>query len=477
MIIILIYIVFDRDLEEAEDQFQTAMRSHLVNIDVLVKLHDSRLYALERNFQKELLVLQTDFHEEKNDMTTRFRLERKELGAIIETIEKEEQDRESEAKHAFEQLREEIRNRNSEDINMLRISLDAQIEELETLFETAHLNYLQQTAQRTHDFKELTQNDQKLTADIDKMRKKIDTLQTSIQQWRAKIKQLTRETEERNRLLLEEKRSIQKHYQLLKQRIEIYRGTQNQGLLHLSQSANKCKAALEGNLELARRVIHLSELSRRMETIQEQVLPFAHGPNNEVDASSPQGQVPEVMDDEGKGMEQGGSGGENMAMSEEKQIPPVITNVVSIASTLMANLNPHGQTPPISQSSVWANISTHSADSEDGGGTGENRVFVTASERMANFHMKYNQVVLDNIAIEKERERLSYENAQLQDLISQYIDGTHLTDDVLYGDNPLLVINGRANLNSIPPVRKMAGTIQDGNLIHNTAARQHSSNY
>lgn len=32
------------------------------------------------------------------------------------------------AKHAFEQLREEIRNRNAEDINMLRISLDAQIE-------------------------------------------------------------------------------------------------------------------------------------------------------------------------------------------------------------------------------------------------------------------------------------------------------------------------------------------------------------
>ena len=43
---------------------------------------------------------------------------------------------------------------------------------------------MQQTAQRTHDFKELTQNDQKLTSDIDKMRKKIDVLQTSIQQVR-----------------------------------------------------------------------------------------------------------------------------------------------------------------------------------------------------------------------------------------------------------------------------------------------------
>lgn len=81
------------------------------------------------------------------------------------------------AKHAFEQLREEIRNRNLEEINMLRISLDAQIEELEQHFETAHLNYLQQTAQRTHDFKELTQNDQRLSRDIELKKKKIDGLQ------------------------------------------------------------------------------------------------------------------------------------------------------------------------------------------------------------------------------------------------------------------------------------------------------------
>ena len=101
--------------------------------------------------------------------------------------------------------------------------MDAQIEELEQHFETAHLNYLQQTAQRTHDFKELTQNDQKLSMDIDQKKKKIETLTTAITHWRAKIRQLTRETEERNRLLREEKHAIQKHYQQLKQRIHLYR--------------------------------------------------------------------------------------------------------------------------------------------------------------------------------------------------------------------------------------------------------------
>ena len=63
---------------------------------------------------------------------------------------------------------------------MLRISLDAQIEELESQFEGAHLNYLQQTAQRTHDFKELTQNDQRLSSDIEILRRKIDNLQVSL---------------------------------------------------------------------------------------------------------------------------------------------------------------------------------------------------------------------------------------------------------------------------------------------------------
>ena len=266
--------MLDRDLEEAEDQYQMSLRSHLMNIDELIKLHDSRLYALERSFHQDLKTLQGDFGDEKEIITSKFQNEKKELNSIIDSIEAQEEARDNDAKHLFEQLREEIRNKNLEEINMLRISLDAQIEELEQQFETAHLNYLQQTAQRTHDFKELTQNDQKLSLEIEQKRKKIDNLQTTIQHWRAKMRQLNRETEERNRLLLAEKHSIQKHYQQLKQRIKVYRSTQNTRLLHLSQSANSCKKALSNKIEFARRIIQLSELSRKMESVTEQVLPF-----------------------------------------------------------------------------------------------------------------------------------------------------------------------------------------------------------
>ena len=87
-----------RDLEEAEDQFQMALRTHLQNIDILIQLHDSRLYSLEKNFQQELKTMQHDFHSEKDSMLQKFKQEKKELVAVIETIEHDENAREAEVR-------------------------------------------------------------------------------------------------------------------------------------------------------------------------------------------------------------------------------------------------------------------------------------------------------------------------------------------------------------------------------------------
>jgi hypothetical protein len=422
--------MLDRDLEEAEDQFQMALRTHLQNIDALIRLQDSRLYVQEKAFQQELRSIQADFQAERDTMQAKFKIEKKELTAVVETIEHEETEREVEARHAFEQLREEARNRNLEEINMLRISLDTQIEDLESNFESEHISYLQQTSQRTHDFKELTQNDQRLTREIETKKKKIDVLQTGIQQWRAKIRQLNRETEERTRLLLDEKQSIQKHYQQLKQRIQTYRGTQNQTLLSLSQSAHECKVTLGEKLDLARRVLHMSELARRLETEQESIMPFV----SSLTTSRPPGNA----NGQGEGHEEG-----------EHTEP---------ANELEVN-NAHLPPPPPNQSSVWTS-------------QGSSAVAVPIPDRMQNFFRKYNKALLDTIAVEKERDRLALENTQLQELIAQYISGTQISDEVLAGDNPLFVVNGRTNFNHAPPVRSMRPLIQDGNIINATVARQ-----
>jgi dynein regulatory complex subunit 2 len=414
--------MLDRDLEEAEDQYQMALRLHLQNMDSLIQLHDNRLYALERNFQEELKQLQEDVDTDKTIIMGKFNNEKHELRMVIEAIDDEEDGKDTEAKHSFEQLREEIRNRSLEEINMLRISLDAQIEELENHFETAHLNYLQQTAQRTHDFKELTQTDQRLSKDIEVKRKKIDVLQTSIQQWRAKTRQLSRETEERNRLLKEEKHTIQKHYQQLKQRISSYRGTQNQRLLQLSQNASESKAKLNRKLDLARRLLNATGLIRKLETEQEKVLPFGSIDGEE-----------EAAQDAGDGSTTGGS-----------------------KSTMDKSATPYVSNP----------MQTRVLDS-----TG---AVVAPPERLKNFHKKYNKILLQCIAIEGERDRLSTENKQLEDLIEQFMNGMQINDDILSADNPLFVVNGRSNLNHVPPVRTEGPAVQDATQINAIATRQNA---
>ena len=81
------------------------------------------------------------------------------------------------------------------------------------------------------------------------------------------------------------------------------------------------------------------------------------------------------------------------------------------------------------------------------------------------FYKKYNKVLLDKLAIERERERLQRENNDLQAILKQYFDGVSVNDAVMKSSNPLFVVNGRVNLNQPLPVRRADQplTVIDGN--------------
>lgn len=48
-----------------------------------------------------------------------------------------------------------------------------------------------------------------------------------------------------------------------------------------------------------------------------------------------------------------------------------------------------------------------------------------------NFFKRYNKVLLDVMAIKKERERLTQENADLRTILKQYLDGISVNEDVM----------------------------------------------
>lgn len=107
----------------------------------------------------------------------------------MHAIDVEEGENEAVRKQAHETLREELKEKNLEDINVLRITLDAQIEDLEQHLDSAHSNYTQNNEQRTNDFIFLTRKDQDLSRGIEINIRKIERLSTSINHWKTKISQ------------------------------------------------------------------------------------------------------------------------------------------------------------------------------------------------------------------------------------------------------------------------------------------------
>jgi hypothetical protein len=54
-------------------------------------------------------------------------------------------------------------------------------------------------------------------------------------------------------------------------------------------------------------------------------------------------------------------------------------------------------------------------------------------------------VLLDKLAIERERSLLNEENAELRSILKQYLDGISVNQEVLAQNNTLLIVNGRTN--------------------------------
>jgi DNA-binding protein H-NS len=65
---------------------------------------------------------------------------------------------------------------------------------------------------------------------------------------------------------------------------------------------------------------------------------------------------------------------------------------------------------------------------------------------LQRFQSRYNKVLLDKLALEADREKLSNENASLRAVLQAYLEGISVRDSTLDAPNPLMVINGRANV-------------------------------
>eukprot|EP00727_Mastigamoeba_balamuthi_P011269 m51a1_g6765 hypothetical protein (529) ;mRNA; r:99994-101816 len=392
----------ERDLDDMEEQYQMALRTHIANLERLEEIHEVAQKGRERTFHDAVDHLRAEYGGERREVVESQKSRESELRAVIRAMEEDFKQKEVSGRQHFASTLQEQKERSTDDIGAVRESLDLKIDALQGSFEAANKEYQREIGPVLEEFKKAHDQDQQKEKEIAAAERKLVRLQESLTAWRVKLGTSVREHEEAQTRLREEKEIAAAHYAQLKMRMARVRDMQRERLLELTRLANAATKGLEERLSLAERVLRASEVADKLKTEQERVLPFqtlnqaVPLPPSEASAKVAAEVAAEVA----------------KAESEQEQI---------IA-------------PPPREDELY---SCKGVDKEG------RRVDET--QCLENFFKLYNRALLDTETLQRDQESLVKENIDLRAIIREYEEGRTIIDNTP-ALGTLMIINER-----VPP--------------------------
>ncbi|KAG5835054.1 hypothetical protein ANANG_G00268020 [Anguilla anguilla] len=175
------------EVNSMREQSARCHGSHLDHIDRLLELQKERLGTLEQQWNTELEELCTAFNNEREQVLSQHREECAYLEDVHFAMEQCHREVDAETRQEFMSTRNDIKNRNMEEKNALRVHFGGEAEELWHQIQEAVWSYSDSTENRNTTFQTLLTRDEGSVLEIDIQMKKIHKMQYSIAQLRSKV--------------------------------------------------------------------------------------------------------------------------------------------------------------------------------------------------------------------------------------------------------------------------------------------------
>lgn len=431
-------VALQRDVEAAEEQHQTAARAHLAVVDSLVNFQSRRVRDLDDEFRRDARALEEEFENERREISAAHQRQRRDLLELMRAMEEAHERAEHDALAAFETAREEIKNRDGEEYNALKFSLEAAVEALEKHFEEAHRAYIGSTDTRAESFKRLTRQDATSAKTIERRMRRLIRLREQLATWRVKAETNRREWEARNSALRREKERVSAHYHALAESMRKFRAEARRKLSALIADATSAGEALDEKIAKAERLLKLGRLSRRLETEAERVAPF------DLDGGFAAALGEEATEEE---RAVAAATARVRAAEEATRLSDGAAEEATRLSDAEAEKRKRtgeaqaGDERPLASAE---GTHEHGEGSLSSWGADASGAPVPEHEYLERFFNRRNRAFLSERAIDREQRRLDRENEDLRAILKQYLDGVSVNEDVI-GDpaNPLFVVNDK----------------------------------
>ena len=259
-------MILYRDLDEADEQYQMALRNHLMHVEQLIAIQESRMQGLHEEFERDLKILKDEYDREKEEIKMLHERERRELDDLIKTVKEEEAIKEEEAKRRHDTEMESLRTANTDELTNLETRLSEKIKGVHQTFQNDLSQFKSQTGSKYQDYEKHMMETNNMTEQINKKKSELERLRKEIDALKAKKLQSESDTEARNKSLTEKKMKIQKHSQELKYRMHQFREAESARLTELIVNSKKCMGSLEDYEGTAEKILKTAELCRKLET-------------------------------------------------------------------------------------------------------------------------------------------------------------------------------------------------------------------
>jgi len=428
------------DLDEAEAQHRTAAKQHAFQIDQFISLHRRRVRDVEDEFRRETRALEEEFAEEQKRILAGHEAQKKNAHELRRAMEDSHEASLSELRANFETAREEIKNRNGEEYDVLKFSLESAIEALERHFEEAHGAYLGSTDTRTESFKRLTKSDATSAKTIEKRMRRLLRLKEQIETQKRREAASRAEWAERNRGVRAEKERVRAHYEKLDKEMRRDREREKRRLLKLVEESGEARKALEAKTATAEKALRLARMARALETEAEKIAPFASGVHPVAGGSDATHADSESATEEERAIASA------MARVEAAEGRRALLEgaAAEAAAEAAAATSRGGAATEMEPASEPGGIFAHGPGSLSSWGSDEAGAVVPEHAYLDRFFGRFNSAYLDERAAEREKRRLERENADLRALLKRHLDGTDVNAEVIADpNNPLFVVNDR----------------------------------
>ncbi|CAF4435600.1 unnamed protein product [Rotaria sp. Silwood2] len=386
-----------KDIEEAEEQYDMALRSFFEAIEKMITTHTSTIDKLLDQYEQDVEQIKYEFREERARIIRDHDISKTELQDIIYNMEKTFLDAETAAEQNFQANMEELRNKvcifelkyfpmkiidfffrlskYREDMQQYQLNVESRSTALQNEMTLITNNYKERTRESKAQYQEYKMKDEKNSKEIRDATIYINRITEKINGVKTQIAALEANHQARMNKVAQEKESMKQYLLQLKSQLLDMQEELRRRLIKLATACDTVEKQLEKRVKIAEIILTFAEMCRKLEAEEEKILPF----------------YASTLTDEER------------AEVETAFYEPPFEDLAKDMYTF---------------------------------------------DSLEMFWKRFSKVSLDKLTLEKERSILQSENMQLKMLLKQYLDGISVNDEIMSQTNPLMILSSRRVLES-----------------------------